>query len=109
MSGTRRTAAEPVYVLEISGVPTLAFAARNQAEAMTLRKEAWFLDDLKNTRSRGAPLWDGRPRSPCATHRRISRQDTSAQPKPSSMDRTIFSSAISSNWIVETSRHACSR
>jgi hypothetical protein len=60
MSGTRRTVAEPVYVLEINGVPTVAFAARNQAEAMTLRKELWFLDDLKNTRSHGAPLWDGK-------------------------------------------------
>lgn len=62
MTNSRGHTVESVYALEIEGVPTVAFAARNFAEAASLRKEHWFLDDLKNTRSHGQPLWDGKAR-----------------------------------------------
>jgi hypothetical protein len=49
-----------VYLLEIGGRPTLCFPAVSQQEAQTLLKEEWLRADLREMRSGGKPLWDGR-------------------------------------------------
>jgi len=48
-----------VYTLEIAGKPVLAFPARSFREAQSLLKEEWLKTDLRETKSDGAPLWDG--------------------------------------------------
>jgi len=57
-----QTAGERCYTLEIAGKPVLAFSARNSQEAQSLTREAWLRDDLRQLRSQGAGLWDGKSR-----------------------------------------------
>ena len=52
--------AESVFVLEIDGAPVLAFQAVTHREAASLLQEQWLRDDLQETRSNGAQLWDGK-------------------------------------------------
>jgi hypothetical protein len=46
------------FTLEVDGRPTLAFEARNQAEARELCKEHWLRSDLCSQMSNGIPLCD---------------------------------------------------
>jgi hypothetical protein len=50
---------ERVYVIEIGGVPILAFAATSHREAQSLLREEWLKADLRDVRSGGKPAWDG--------------------------------------------------
>lgn len=60
-SGQSSAARQPsVYVLEVDGVPTLAFMAASNREAKELLKERWLMDDLRTTKSAGQSLWDGK-------------------------------------------------
>lgn len=45
-----------IYVLMVGEIPTLAFEAASQREAMGLLREAWLHDDLRAGRSNGKPL-----------------------------------------------------
>ena len=49
-----------VFTLEIDAKPIVAFEAKNAHEAMQLRGERWFRDDLAQLKSGGTPLWDGK-------------------------------------------------
>ena len=51
--------AEKVYVIEIGGVPVLAFAATSHREAQSLLREEWLKSDLRDMTSGGKPVWDG--------------------------------------------------
>jgi hypothetical protein len=55
-----RGAEDRVYTLEIGGKPVLTFPARSFREAQSLLKEDWLLNDLRDLRSRGASVWDGK-------------------------------------------------
>jgi len=50
---------EKVYVIEIGGVPILAFAATSHREAQSLLREEWLKSDLRDMRTGGKPVWDG--------------------------------------------------
>ena len=56
---TDYTRPESVFVLEVAGVPTLAFQAVSIMEARGLPREEWLQSDLREARSKGAPLWNG--------------------------------------------------
>ncbi len=45
-----------IFTIEIDGNPTIAFEARNMAEARGLCKEQWLLDDLGALSSGGSAL-----------------------------------------------------
>jgi hypothetical protein len=62
-----------IFTIEISGTPTLAFEAQNLHEAQELCHEQWLKDDLAETKSDGAPLWDGKAN----LRARIARPDES--------------------------------
>ena len=53
------TRPESVFVLEVAGVPTLAFQAVSIMEARGLPREEWLRNDLRQARSKGAALWNG--------------------------------------------------
>jgi hypothetical protein len=46
--------------LDIAGIPTLTFEAKNLREANEVCRENWLLDDLLRLTSNGMPLLDGR-------------------------------------------------
>jgi len=48
-----------IFTIEIGDTPTLMFEAQNMREAQELCHEQWLKDDLAETKSDGAPLWDG--------------------------------------------------
>jgi hypothetical protein len=48
-----------IFTIEIGDTPTLAFEAQNLREAHELCYAQWLKDDLAETKSDGAPLWDG--------------------------------------------------
>lgn len=52
--------AERIYTLEVGGRPVLCFPAENYREAQSLLREDWLRADLRETRTGGKPLWDGR-------------------------------------------------
>jgi hypothetical protein len=49
-----------VYTLEIGGRPVLCFPADRLQEAQSLLKQDWLRTDLRELKSGGKPLWDGR-------------------------------------------------
>jgi hypothetical protein len=49
-----------IFTLEIGGRPTLCFPAARYPEAQGLLKEEWLRADLRELKSGGSPLWDGR-------------------------------------------------
>ena len=49
-----------VYTLEIDGKPMLAFPASSFREAQSMLKEEWLLNDLRELKSKGAAVWDGK-------------------------------------------------
>jgi hypothetical protein len=49
-----------IFTIEIGDTPTLTFEAQNMREAQELCHEQWLKDDLTETKSHGAPLWDGK-------------------------------------------------
>lgn len=51
---------QSVYVLEVNGVPTLAFMAASNKEAKELLKVAWLMENLRSMQSAGRALWDGK-------------------------------------------------
>jgi hypothetical protein len=51
---------DKVYVLEIGGLPILAYEADSFNNARGLIKEQWLLSDLKEARSNRVALWDGK-------------------------------------------------
>jgi len=56
---TDYTRPESVFVLEVAGVPTIAFQAVSIMEARGLPREEWLRNDLREARSKGVPLWNG--------------------------------------------------
>jgi hypothetical protein len=48
-----------IFVLEVNGVATVAFAAPQWADAQLMQKEAWLRNELRAQTSKGAPIWDG--------------------------------------------------
>ena len=69
-----------IFTVDVGGIPTVAFAAKNAREAQELGKEGWFLDDLRELRSEERPLWDGKAplRIRIATQGEIDRYDEAA-------------------------------
>jgi hypothetical protein len=49
-----------VYTLEVGGRPVLCFPAASLQQAQSLPKEDWIRTDLRELKSGGKPLWDGR-------------------------------------------------
>jgi hypothetical protein len=49
-----------IYILEVGGKPTVAFEAHGLREASEVARERWLLDELRQLRSHGAPVWDGK-------------------------------------------------
>lgn len=49
-----------IFTLEIGGKPIVAFEAKNLHEALQLRGEQWFRDDVAHLKAGGIPLWDGK-------------------------------------------------
>jgi hypothetical protein len=49
-----------IYTLEIGGRPVLCFPATHLQEAQGILKEEWLRLDLRELKSGGKPLWDGR-------------------------------------------------
>jgi hypothetical protein len=49
-----------IYTLAIGERAILTFPARSLQEAQSLLKERWLLSDLREVRSKGAPVWDGK-------------------------------------------------
>ena len=47
----------PVFAIEVSGTPVVAFEASGQRQAGELCKEAWFLDELVLLKSNGRPVY----------------------------------------------------
>jgi hypothetical protein len=63
-----------IFTIEIEDTPTLTFEAQNMREAQELCHEQWLKDDLAETKSDGAPLWDGKAK----LRARLARPDESA-------------------------------
>jgi hypothetical protein len=55
-----KESADRIYTVEIGGRAVLTFPAKSLREAQSLIKETWLLDDLRELKSRGARLWDGK-------------------------------------------------
>ena len=55
-----REASDRVYTLEIDGKPVLTFPASSFREAQSILKEEWLLNDLRELKSQGASVWDGK-------------------------------------------------
>jgi hypothetical protein len=51
---------DPVYVLEVAGIPTVAFVSKSLAEANEVARQDWLLKEFRKLRSRGRPVWDGK-------------------------------------------------
>lgn len=51
---------ERLYTVEVGGRAVLCFPATNHRDAQSLLREDWLRADLRELRSRGKPLWDGR-------------------------------------------------
>lgn len=49
-----------VYTLEVGGRPVLCFPAARLQDAQSRVKEDWLHADLRELKSAGKPLWDGR-------------------------------------------------
>jgi hypothetical protein len=49
-----------IYTLEVGGRPVLCFPAVRLQEAQATLKEEWLRSDLRELKSGGKPLWDGR-------------------------------------------------
>ena len=49
-----------VYTIMIGERAILTFPAKSHQEAQSLLKEPWLLGDLREVRSKGAPVWDGK-------------------------------------------------
>jgi hypothetical protein len=49
-----------IFTLEVGGVPTLTFGAKNLRESWQLCREDWLRKDIARQRSNGVPLWDGK-------------------------------------------------
>jgi hypothetical protein len=47
-----------VFTIDIGGVPTVMLDGQVLNEARELCREQWFMDDLAEMKSKGAPLWD---------------------------------------------------
>lgn len=47
-----------IYTIEVDGIPTVAFEARQLREASELCKEEWLRSDLASLNSRGSPLYN---------------------------------------------------
>lgn len=79
-----QTPKENVYTLVIADKAVLAFAARNLQEAQSLAREVWLRDDLREMKSQGRALWDGkaplRVRLASDAERRQYEQETEALP-----------------------------
>jgi hypothetical protein len=50
---------EFIFVVEASGTSLVAFPADNVQEAASLRREIWFVDELRSLTSHGRRIWDG--------------------------------------------------
>jgi len=55
-----KESADRIYTVDIGGKAVLTFPAKSLREAQGLIKEAWLLDDLRELKSKGARLWDGK-------------------------------------------------
>lgn len=51
-----------IFTLDIDGIPTLAFEAKNLRESQQLCHETWLRQDIADLTSNGLPLWDGKAR-----------------------------------------------
>jgi hypothetical protein len=49
-----------IFTLDIGGIPTLVFEAKNLRESWELCHEQWLREDLLQQKSNGIPLWDGK-------------------------------------------------
>jgi hypothetical protein len=49
-----------IYTLEVGGRPVLCFPAARLQDAQSLPREDWLRTDLRELKSGGKPLWDGR-------------------------------------------------
>jgi hypothetical protein len=58
-TGTQ-TMISSIFTLEIGGVPTLTFAAKNLRQSWELCGEEWLREDIMRLKSNGVPLWDGK-------------------------------------------------
>jgi hypothetical protein len=58
--GTLPASIPLTYVAEVKQSPVVAFSAASLTEAITLLREQWFRDDLREAHSHGAPVWDGK-------------------------------------------------
>jgi hypothetical protein len=52
--------ATTIYLVVVDDRPIVAFRAASFSEARELIKEPWFRASLRNKRSEGVPLWDGK-------------------------------------------------
>jgi hypothetical protein len=48
------------FVIEIDGVRVVAFIAVNTSEARELSRESWFRVELREWKSAGKAIWDGK-------------------------------------------------
>jgi hypothetical protein len=55
-----REVPDRIYTLVIGERAILTFPARSLQEALSLLKEPWLLSDLREVRSKGVPVWDGK-------------------------------------------------
>jgi hypothetical protein len=51
---------ERIFALLVGDRPVLTFAASGRAEARQLINEKWLRDELRNLKSNGSSLWDGK-------------------------------------------------
>ncbi len=49
-----------IFTIEIGGLPTVTFEAKNLREASEICNAPWLRDDFASAYTNGAPLWDGR-------------------------------------------------
>jgi len=49
-----------IFTIDVGQRPVLAFEAKNLREAHEMCHESWLLSDLKELRSNGEQLWDGK-------------------------------------------------
>lgn len=56
----RRTVISSIFTLDIGGVPTLTFEAKNLRQSWELCHEEWLREDIMRLKSNGVPLWDGK-------------------------------------------------
>jgi hypothetical protein len=49
-----------VFTLKVGETPVLTFQAVSCSEALSLPREEWLRNDLRDARSQGAAVWDGK-------------------------------------------------